>query len=69
MYATAAIIRSVTIVYKQNSSQRPKWKLKIEKEIVEYNEEIPVLDERNKGVKGKTRKVRKIKRKWGNISW
>ena len=33
---TAAVINPVTIKYEQNNFRKPKWKLEIQKEIVEH---------------------------------
>ena len=41
---------------------KPKWELRIEKEIEEYWGEVSIIDEMNKSVKEKTRKAGKIKR-------
>ena len=54
----------VIITQAQNIFKHLKWKLRIQKEIDEYSREIPILDKMYKGVKAKTKKVRKIKRKY-----
>ena len=64
MYVTATVISSGTITHKQNNLNQLKWKLRIQKEIKNYRGEISIFDEMSKGVKVKTKKARKIKRKY-----
>ena len=52
------------ITQKQNSFKQPEERLRIQK-IEEYRGEISILDEMSKGVKVKSIRARKIKRKYG----
>ena len=61
---TTTLINPAAITNKQNSLKQPTWKLKMQKEIEEYREEISILDEMIKGAKMKIRKARIIKRKY-----
>ena len=49
---------------KTNICKKPKWKEKIEREIENFRGEISILDELSKGVAVKTRKTRKVIRKY-----
>ena len=50
---------------KQKSSHKqPAWKRKIQKEIEAFRGELSILEDLSKGINVKTRKGRKVKRKY-----
>jgi len=72
IYATAYVVSSQTNNFKDkkskpNNCKKPKWREKIEREIDHFRGEISILEELSKGVSVKSRKARKVIRKY-NLS-
>ena len=72
IYATAYVVSSQINKYndkkpRPNKCKKPKWRGKIEREIEQFRGEISILEELSKGVSVKTRKARKVIRKF-NLS-
>ena len=62
--AVATLICPISITHKQKRFKQPKCQLELQKERKEYNGEISIVDKMSKNIKVKTRKARKVFKKY-----